>query len=92
MKPRIDYLAAYPQPDPPTITAKTDPLPTQPPVQVPARIHLMLNTKTTKAFSSEMDSTSSEEPQSPTYLSDRSNEGNSPRGSMEDGLEQAGSS
>lgn len=89
MKPRIDYIAANPQPDPPIATA-TDPLPKQPSF-VPARIHLMLKTKTTKAFSSEMDSTSSEEPQSPTYMSERSNEG-SPRGSMEDGSEEAGSS
>lgn len=90
MKPRIDYIAASPQPDPPITTATTDPLPKQPHA-VPARIHLMLKTKTTKAFSSEMDSTSSEEPQSPTYMSERSNEG-SPRGSMEDGMEEAGSS
>jgi hypothetical protein len=51
----------------------------------------MLKTKTTKAFSSEMDSTSSEEPQSPKYMSERSNDG-SPRGSIEDGSEEAGSS
>lgn len=87
MKPRIDYIAANPQPDQPITTATTDPLPKQTPV----RIHLMLKTKTTKAFSSEMDSTSSEEPQSPKYMSDRSNEG-SPRGSMEDGSDEAGTS
>ena len=60
-------------------------------MQIPAMIHLMLKTKKTKAFSSEMDSTSSEEPLRPMYMSERSNEGN-PRGSIEDGSEEAGSS
>ena len=87
MKPRIEIIAANPLGDPPITT---DPHPKQTPV-MPARIHIMLKTKTTKAFSSEMDSSSSEEPQSPVYMSERSNEG-SPRGSMEEGLEEAGSS
>ena len=87
MKPRIEIIAANPLGDP-SIT--TDPPPKQTPL-MPARIHIMLKTKTTKAFSSEMDSSSSEEPQSPTYMSERSNEG-SPRESMEDGLEEPGSS
>jgi hypothetical protein len=87
MKPRIEIIAANPLGDLP-ITA--DPPPKQAAL-MPARIHIMLKTKTTKAFSSEMDSSSSEEPQSPTYMSERSNEG-SPRGSMEDALEEPGSS
>ncbi len=60
MKPRIVNLQATPLLDPPA-TTNTDPQAKhQPPV--PARIQLMLKTKTTKAFSSEIDSTSSEEP------------------------------
>ena len=91
MKPRFDnhLPAANPQLD---HTATTNTTTDLLPKYQPARIQLMLKTKTTKeAFSSEMDSTSSEEPQSPTCMSERSNDEGSPRGSMEGGSEEAGS-